>query len=67
MGVGTNMSDDKLDLLCEDCGQAFSDFLHEMADQNEKVVCPNCRANRDCGAPKATEPVAGGRSVRRII
>jgi hypothetical protein len=36
-----NMSDDKLDLLCEDCGQTFADFLHEMADQNAKVTtCP---------------------------
>jgi RNase P subunit RPR2 len=43
MSVGTNMSDDKLDVLCEDCGQAFSDFLHEMADQNAKVTtCPKC-------------------------
>jgi uncharacterized Zn finger protein len=43
MSVGTNMSDDKLDLLCEDCGEAFSDFLHEMADQNAKVTtCPKC-------------------------
>ena len=58
---------DEIDMLCEQCGQTFSAFLHEMADQNEKVVCPNCRANRDCGAPKTAEPLAGARSVRRII
>jgi DNA-directed RNA polymerase subunit RPC12/RpoP len=58
---------DEIDMLCEECGQTFSAFLHEMADQNEKVVCPNCRASRDCGgAPKAGEPVAGARSVKRI-
>jgi len=57
---------DEIDMLCEECGQTFSAFLHEMADQNEKVVCPNCRASRDCGAPKAAEPVARARSVRRI-
>ena len=24
------MSDERVDLLCDDCGQAFSDFLNEM-------------------------------------
>ena len=64
--AGTIMSDE-IDMLCEECGQTFSAFLHEMADKNEKVVCPNCRASRDCNSPKAAEPVAGARSVRRII
>src|SRR5882762_3013442 len=27
--MGTNMSAEKVDLLCDDCGQAFSDFLNE--------------------------------------
>jgi uncharacterized Zn finger protein len=40
------MSDDgkdQIDLLCEDCGETFSDFLHQMADQNAKVAtCPKC-------------------------
>jgi hypothetical protein len=58
---------DEIDMLCEKCGQTFSAFLHEMADQNEKVVCPNCRASRDCSSPKAAESVAGAPSVRRII
>ena len=57
---------DEIDMLCEECGQTFSAFLHEMADQNEKVVCPNCRASRDCSSPKAGEPGAGTRSVKRI-
>src|SRR3977135_4221601 len=57
---------DEIDMLCEECGQTFSAFLHEMADKNERVVCPNCRAGRDCNSPKATEPVAGARPVRRI-
>jgi hypothetical protein len=51
------MSTDQIDLLCADCGKTFSTFLHQMADQNEKVVCPNCRANRDCGASPAAEPL----------
>ncbi len=50
---------DEIDMLCEECGQTFSAFLHEMADKNAKVVCPNCRASRDCNSPKAAEPVAG--------
>jgi DNA-directed RNA polymerase subunit RPC12/RpoP len=33
---------DPIDLLCEHCGQTFSVFLHEMAEQNAKVVCPHC-------------------------
>ena len=64
--LGENNMSDEIDMLCEECGQTFSAFLHEMADKNEKVVCPNCRASRDCNSPKAAEPVAGARSVRRI-
>ncbi len=33
----------RLMLLCNHCGQTFSAFLHEMAEKNAKVVCPNCR------------------------
>jgi len=57
---------DEIDMLCEECGQTFSAFLHEMADKNAKVLCPNCRASRDCNSPKAAEPVAGAPPVRRI-
>jgi|HubBroStandDraft_5_1064220.scaffolds.fasta_scaffold56371_2 hypothetical protein len=46
---------DAIDQLCSDCGKTFSAFLHQMADQNEKVVCPNCRAGGDCEPPKATD------------
>ncbi|MGD0215398.1 MAG: hypothetical protein ABSB87_19425 [Terriglobales bacterium] len=59
------MSNDSIDQLCEHCGQTFSTFLHEMANKNEKVVCPNCRANRDCKPPKAAKPVAGARHVKK--
>jgi DNA-directed RNA polymerase subunit RPC12/RpoP len=52
----TFMSEQTVDLLCQNCGQTFSAFLHEMEQQNEKVVCPNCRANRDCNPPKSAEP-----------
>jgi hypothetical protein len=46
------MSDQTIDRLCDKCGETFSAFLHEMADQNLKVVCPNCRENPDCNSPQ---------------
>lgn len=46
------MSEDTIDQLCEDCGATFSAFLHQMADKNERVVCPNCRARGDCKPSK---------------
>jgi DNA-directed RNA polymerase subunit RPC12/RpoP len=46
------MSDETTNQLCSDCGQAFSAFLNEMEAQNAKVVCPNCRAGRDCKSPE---------------
>jgi hypothetical protein len=36
------MSDKKIDVVCKNCGQAFSAFLRDMAEHNAKVVCPNC-------------------------
>ncbi|MGA7079264.1 MAG: hypothetical protein WBQ43_21090 [Terriglobales bacterium] len=59
------MMTDSIDLLCERCGQTFSAFLHEMAEQNEKVVCPNCRTSRDCKPAKPDKPVAGPRTVKK--
>jgi Zn finger protein HypA/HybF involved in hydrogenase expression len=67
-----NMSDDKLDLLCEDCGQTFADFLHEMADQNAKVTtCPKCGKIHEFPSkirefPSKTAK-AGARSVKKVI
>lgn len=28
--------------LCENCGEVFSDFLKQMAEHNEKIVCAKC-------------------------
>lgn len=53
-----NVNNDSIELLCHRCGQTFSAFLHEMADKNAKVVCPNCRANRDCDRPVTVRPAA---------
>jgi hypothetical protein len=36
------MSDDKVELTCKDCGEAFAVFLSEMAEHNGKITCPGC-------------------------
>jgi hypothetical protein len=41
------MADEQMDVLCKNCGQAFTVFLKQMADHNEKVVCPCCGASGD--------------------
>ena len=61
------MSDDSIDVLCDHCGQTFSAFLHQMADKNAKVVCPNCRQNRDCKPAKTAKPGPGARPVKKPI
>jgi DNA-directed RNA polymerase subunit RPC12/RpoP len=61
------MSPEQVDVLCEHCGQTFSAFLHEMAEKNAKVVCPNCGGNRDSKPPKAANPVARTRPVKKTI
>ena len=53
-GDEVKLCEPTIDRLCENCGETFSAFLHEMADQNLKVVCSNCRENPDCNPPKAT-------------
>lgn len=44
-----NMSDEKIDDLCKDCGPTFTAFLQGMAEHNKeqmelnaKVTCPTC-------------------------
>ncbi len=64
--MGTNVSDDSIDLLCNHCGKTFSAFLHEMADKNAKVVCPDCREGDDC-RPANAEPGAAAQPVKKII
>ena len=36
------MSNKKINVVCKNCGQAFSAFLRDMAEHNAKVSCPNC-------------------------
>jgi len=63
----TDMSSDSIELLCNHCGQTFSAFLHQMADKNAKVVCPNCGGNHDGKPPQTAKPVAGSRPVKKTI
>jgi hypothetical protein len=53
------LDDEKLDDLCGDCGQAFSEFLHEMAEQNSKVAaCPRCGKPHLHQKPEPEQPLA---------
>ncbi len=61
-----NVSDDSIEALCNMCGKTFSVFLHQMADQNAKVVCPECLASIDCEPVKTDKTVGRGRSVKKI-
>jgi DNA-directed RNA polymerase subunit RPC12/RpoP len=41
------MKDETVDVLCKDCGAAFSAFLREIAEHNGKITCPGCGATHD--------------------
>jgi hydrogenase maturation factor HypF (carbamoyltransferase family) len=64
----TSASDQKTDLLCDGCGQAFSAFLNEMAEHNAKVTaCPKCGKHHDFDPPKAAKPAPRARSVKKTL
>jgi uncharacterized Zn finger protein len=47
-------STQKIEPLCNDCGEAFSDFLQQMEEHNAKVVvCPKCGKVHDYTPTKA--------------
>ena len=46
---GCGMSPEAVDAVCSECGATFKAFLEQMAEHNEKVVCPQCAARKDCG------------------
>jgi ribosomal protein S27AE len=35
-------AEEKVDVFCKNCGTTFSAFLQQMADHNQRVVCPKC-------------------------
>ena len=59
------MNDEKVDVLCKHCGQAFSAFLHEMAEHNAKVTsCPSCGKPHD-GRPHDGKPRKAAKAPAR--
>jgi len=63
--MGTTMSDEKVDLLCDGCDQTLSDFLNEMAEQNAKVAtCPKCGKIHEFPSKTAK---AGARPIKKIV
>jgi DNA-directed RNA polymerase subunit RPC12/RpoP len=63
--TGANGSNETIGVVCNHCGQAFSTFLQEMADQNAKVVCPNCRETVDCKPVQAAQAAARQQPVKK--
>jgi len=62
------MSDNQSsNVFCEGCGETFSNFLQEMADQNAKVAaCPKCGKIHPFPPPMtAPKAVVKGRALKR--
>ena len=63
-----SLSKDSINRLCEDCGETFSEFLHEMAEQNAKVTtCPKCGKIHEFAKTKEAKVAPGRRSVKKAI
>jgi ribosomal protein S27AE len=66
--IMADQKDDNVDLLCGNCGETFSNFLHEMADQNAKVAtCPKCGKIHQSEPSKTGQPVTGAGTVKKKI
>jgi DNA-directed RNA polymerase subunit RPC12/RpoP len=64
----SDVKEEKTDLLCGECGETFSNFLQEMADQNAKVTtCPKCGKVHAINPREAANPVAGASPARKKI
>ncbi|HYL96183.1 MAG TPA: hypothetical protein VET69_10290 [Terriglobales bacterium] len=35
-------AEEKVDVSCKNCGTTFSAFLRQMAEHNQRTVCPKC-------------------------
>jgi endogenous inhibitor of DNA gyrase (YacG/DUF329 family) len=56
------MSDQTTDVLCPHCNKTFAAFLHELAEKNAKVVCPNCGKEHDDNGKAAKSSVTSKRA-----
>jgi uncharacterized Zn finger protein len=62
------VSKDSIDRLCDDCGETFSEFLHEMAEQNAKVAtCPKCGKIHEFPKTKEVKVVPKRGSIKKAI
>jgi uncharacterized Zn finger protein len=60
------MSNDSIDRLCENCGEAFATFLHEMAEKNAKIAtCPKCGKIHTFANLKPGKPAIKTRSLKK--
>lgn len=37
-----SVAEEKVDIFCKNCGATFSAFLQQMAEHNQRIVCPKC-------------------------
>jgi predicted Zn finger-like uncharacterized protein len=56
-----SQSEAKAEVVCKNCGATFSAFLEQMAEHNQKVVCPKCGTahayvRSDVGKPQPSKP-----------
>jgi DNA-directed RNA polymerase subunit RPC12/RpoP len=67
----TEIMDEKASLQCDDCGEALTAFLQEMADHNAKVTaCPKCGKQhlfKPPKPPKTAKPVPKARTDNRTV
>jgi Zn finger protein HypA/HybF involved in hydrogenase expression len=62
------ISEQKLGVPCEDCGEAFSAFLNEMATHNAQVTaCPKCGKQHALKPAKPPMTVSRPRVQRRKL
>jgi hypothetical protein len=58
------VAEKKSDALCEDCGEEFSSFLHQMEEHNAKVVLPSSGKPGERNRPKkAVKPPRPNKSA----
>lgn len=63
-----SLSKDSIDRLCGDCGETFSEFLHEIAKQNAKVAtCPKCGKIHEFAKTREVKAVPRRGTVKKAI